>query len=80
MLRFRRQYFAGPSGGCALDCRSQVGKRVDHRRAGAGVDNPGCILHLRGAADAARASFEVRHFVEPLAERLRQLVQLRKEE
>jgi iron-sulfur cluster protein len=43
-------------------------------------DNPGCILHLRGAAHAAHAPFEVGHFVEPLADRLRQLVQVRKGE
>jgi len=34
-------------------------------------DNPGCILHLRGAADAAGDAFEVRHIVELLTDRLR---------
>ena len=34
------------------------------------ADNPGCILHLRGAADAAKEPFQVRHFVELLARRL----------
>jgi len=41
--------------------------------------NPGCILHLRGAADAAHAPFDVRHFVEPVADRSRQLVPVRRE-
>jgi Fe-S oxidoreductase len=43
------------------------------RETGAAVlatDNPGCVLHLRGAAGASRASFAVRHVVELLAERL----------
>jgi Fe-S oxidoreductase len=43
-------------------------------------DKPGCIRHLRGAAHAAHAPFQVRHFVEPLADRLRELVEVRKEE
>ena len=34
------------------------------------TDNPGCILHLRGAAAAARDAFEVRHIVEVLADRV----------
>jgi Fe-S oxidoreductase len=33
-------------------------------------DNPGCILHLRGSADAAGMRLEVRHFAELLAQRL----------
>jgi Fe-S oxidoreductase len=33
-------------------------------------DNPGCILHLRGAADAAGSPLQVRHLVELLARRL----------
>jgi Fe-S oxidoreductase len=33
-------------------------------------DNPGCILHLRGAAHAAGDAFEVRHVVELLSERV----------
>jgi Fe-S oxidoreductase len=33
-------------------------------------DNPGCILHLRGSADAAGLPVEVRHFAELLAQRL----------
>ncbi len=34
------------------------------------TDNPGCLLHLRGAADAAGAAIQVRHVAELLAERL----------
>ncbi len=48
-------------------------KLANVRETGAAVlvsDNPGCILHLRGAADAARAPFGVRHVVELLADRL----------
>ena len=33
-------------------------------------DNPGCILHLRGAADAAGLGVRVQHVAEVLAERL----------
>jgi Fe-S oxidoreductase len=43
------------------------------RSTGAAVlatDNPGCVLHLRGAADAARDRFAVRHAVELIAEQL----------
>jgi L-lactate dehydrogenase complex protein LldF len=43
------------------------------RQTGAAVlatDNPGCILHLRGAADAAGLPLSVRHLAELLAERL----------
>jgi L-lactate dehydrogenase complex protein LldF len=32
------------------------------------TDNPGCILHLRGAAASARDRFDVRHVVELLAD------------
>jgi Fe-S oxidoreductase len=32
------------------------------------TDNPGCVLHLRGAAEAAGDRFDVRHVVELLAE------------
>jgi L-lactate dehydrogenase complex protein LldF len=35
------------------------------------TDNPGCILHLRGAADAAGLDLQVKHVAELLAERLR---------
>jgi L-lactate dehydrogenase complex protein LldF len=34
------------------------------------TDNPGCVLHLRGAAHAAGMSVEVRHVAEVLARRL----------
>jgi L-lactate dehydrogenase complex protein LldF len=34
------------------------------------TDNPGCLLHLRGAAHAAGDRFQVRHVAELLAERL----------
>jgi Fe-S oxidoreductase len=34
------------------------------------TDNPGCVLHLRGAAHAARAPFTVRHVVELVADRV----------
>ena len=51
-----------------------VGRKLDNvRSTGARVlctDNPGCILHLRGAAAAAGDAFEVRHIVELLAERV----------
>ncbi len=48
-------------------------KLANARETGAAVlasDNPGCILHLRGAADASNAPFEVRHVAELLADRL----------
>ena len=69
----------GADASCACHCRPRsagVRRRrrpTDQRATGARVlvsDNPGCILHLRGAAHAARAPFEVRHFAQPLAERL----------
>ena len=51
-----------------------VARKLDNVRAsGARVlcsDNPGCILHLRGAAEAAGDALEVRHVVELLVERL----------
>jgi L-lactate dehydrogenase complex protein LldF len=34
------------------------------------TDNPGCILHLRGAAATAQDRFEVRHIVELLTDRV----------
>jgi Fe-S oxidoreductase len=34
------------------------------------TDNPGCLLHLRGAAQAAGDQFQVRHIAEILAERV----------
>jgi Fe-S oxidoreductase len=51
-----------------------VRRKLDNVRAtGASVlcsDNPGCILHLRGAAAAAGDAFQVRHIVELLADRV----------
>jgi Fe-S oxidoreductase len=51
-----------------------VGRKLDNvRTTGARVlctDNPGCILHLRGAADAAGDVLDVRHVAELLAERV----------
>jgi L-lactate dehydrogenase complex protein LldF len=47
-------------------------RKLDNVRAtGAAVlvtDNPGCLLHLRGAADVAQDGFVVRHIAEVLAE------------
>ena len=52
--------------------RGIVQRKLDNvRTTGAQVlctDNPGCILHLRGAAAAAGDRFEVRHVVELLAD------------
>ena len=52
--------------------REIVGRKRENVRAtGAAVlatDNPGCLLHLRGAADSARDGFAVRHVAELLAE------------
>jgi L-lactate dehydrogenase complex protein LldF len=54
--------------------RGIVSRKLDNVRAtGAEVlctDNPGCLLHLRGAAQAAEDRFAVRHIVELLAERV----------
>jgi len=51
-----------------------VARKLDNVRCtGARVlctDNPGCLLHLRGAARSAGDDLEVRHVVELLAERL----------
>jgi len=68
----------GFGGGSSIDhpevARGIVGRKLDNVRAtGATVlatDNPGCILHLRGAADAARLPLRVRHVAEVLAARL----------
>ncbi len=48
-------------------------KLANVRETGAAVvatDNPGCILHLRGVADAAQAPISVQHVAELLAERV----------
>jgi Fe-S oxidoreductase len=54
--------------------RGIAARKLDNVRAtGARVlctDNPGCLLHLRGAAQAAGEPFDVRHIVELLADRL----------
>jgi Fe-S oxidoreductase len=54
--------------------RGIVGRKLDNVRAtGAEVlcsDNPGCLLHLRGAASVAGDRFAVRHIAELLSERL----------
>jgi L-lactate dehydrogenase complex protein LldF len=51
-----------------------VTRKLDNvRSTGAAVlctDNPGCLLHLRGAAQAAGATLEVRHIVELLDDQL----------
>ncbi|MBI3972321.1 MAG: LUD domain-containing protein [Chloroflexi bacterium] len=41
------------------------------------TDNPGCLLHLRGAADAAGATYEIRHLVELLAEQVDRVAPVR---
>ncbi|MBX5491468.1 MAG: LUD domain-containing protein [Chloroflexi bacterium] len=51
-------------------------KLANVRATGAAVlatDNPGCVLHLRGAAHAAGDAFAVQHVAELLAARLRAL-------
>jgi len=52
--------------------RQIAGRKLENVRAtGAAMlvtDNPGCLLHLRGAADAAHDGFAVRHVAEVLAE------------
>jgi Fe-S oxidoreductase len=65
----------GFGGGASVDhpevSRGIVTRKLDNVRAtGTSVlcsDNPGCILHLRGAADAAGLQFEVKHVAEVLA-------------
>ena len=50
-------------------------RKLDNVRAtGAAVlvtDNPGCLLHLRGAADVAHDRFAVRHIAEVVGEAVR---------
>jgi Fe-S oxidoreductase len=66
----------GFGGSTSLDhpdlAREIVRRKLDNVRAtGAATlvtDNPGCLLHLRGAADAAGDRFAVRHVAEVLAE------------
>ncbi|HEY3060194.1 MAG TPA: LUD domain-containing protein [Chloroflexota bacterium] len=68
----------GFGGGSSVDhpevARGIVARKLDNvRSTGARIlvtDNPGCILHLRGAADAAGLDVEVKHVAEVLAARL----------
>lgn len=54
--------------------RGIVGRKLDNVAAtGAEIlitDNPGCVLHLRGSADAAEARITVKHIAEIVADRL----------
>jgi len=67
-------------GGATSTTAPEVGRAIATRKldnvaeSGARVlvtDNPGCILHLRGAAAARRQPLRVRHLAEVVAERLR---------
>jgi L-lactate dehydrogenase complex protein LldF len=68
----------GFGGGTSVDhpdvSRGIVERKLDNVRAtGAAVlvtDNPGCVLHLRGAARAAGLRLQVKHVAEVLAEQL----------
>jgi L-lactate dehydrogenase complex protein LldF len=68
----------GFGGGSSVDhpevARGIAARKLDNVRAtGANVlvtDNPGCILHLRGAADGSGLQLEVKHVAEVLAQRL----------
>jgi L-lactate dehydrogenase complex protein LldF len=70
----------GFGGGASVDhpevSRGIVSRKLDNvRTTGASVlcsDNPGCILHMRGAADAADLGLEVKHIAEVLAVALAQ--------
>ncbi len=66
-------------GGSTSVTAPEIGRAIATRKldnvaaAGAGTlvtDNPGCILHLRGAASARRQSLRVRHLAELVADRL----------
>lgn len=68
-------------GGSTSTTAPEVGRAVATRkldnvaRSGAATlvtDNPGCILHLRGAAAARHQPLRVRHLAEVVAERLRE--------
>ena len=54
--------------------REIVGRKLENVRATGAptlvTDNPGCLLHLRGAADVAHDRFVVRHVAEVLADAL----------
>jgi L-lactate dehydrogenase complex protein LldF len=68
----------GFGGGASVDhpevSRGIVARKLDNvRGTGAGMlcsDNPGCVLHLRGAADAAALPLEVMHVAEVIAQAL----------
>jgi Fe-S oxidoreductase len=68
----------GFGGGSSIDhpevSRYIVQRKLDNvRSTGAPIlatDNPGCILHLRGALDAAGDPIEVKHIAELLAQRV----------
>ncbi|HYY88513.1 MAG TPA: LUD domain-containing protein [Chloroflexota bacterium] len=70
----------GFGGGASIDhpdvARYIAERKLDNvRQTGAQVlatDNPGCILHLRGAIDAAGLPVQVCHVAELLAERLKE--------
>jgi len=69
----------GFGGGSSIDhpevSRGIANRKLDNVRSTQArvlaTDNPGCILHLRGAADAAGLDLQVKHVAELLAERLR---------
>ena len=67
--------FGGSTSLAAPDLSAGVlDRKLDNVRASGGrvllTDNPGCLLHLRGGADAARLDVEVLHVAEYLAARL----------
>jgi Fe-S oxidoreductase len=67
--------FGGSTSFAAPELSAGVLKRkLDNvRRSGAQVlltDNPGCLLHIRGGADAAGLELEIQHVAEYLAARL----------
>ena len=67
--------FGGSTSLAAPDLSAGVLERkLENVRASGGrvllTDNPGCLLHLRGGADAARMDVEVLHVAEYLAARL----------
>jgi len=73
-----REVCCGFGGSTSIDhpalARHIAERKLENVRAtGAGVlvtDNPGCLLHLRGAADVAHDRFVVRHVAEVLLEGL----------
>ena len=73
-----REVCCGFGGSTSIDHPALAREIAEHKLAnvratGAAVlvtDNPGCLLHLRGAADVAHDRFVVRHVAEVLAERV----------